>query len=110
MPKTHTVYDDPDTDRQFEVFQSEPKSVLWMAEEDGVVLGSCGVFPVCRFCVGFASKSGNDTQKWIYPFRRQIPATTKVVGIIECDSGGTQTRDTQNRNLMLYSTELRSQE
>ncbi len=45
MPKTHTVYDDPDTDRQFEVFQSEPKSVLWMAEEDGVVLGSCGVFP-----------------------------------------------------------------
>ena len=24
------------------------------------------------------------------------------------DSGGTQTRDTQNRNLMLYSTELRS--
>ena len=25
------------------------------------------------------------------------------------DSGGTQTRDTQNRNLMLYSTELRSQ-
>ena len=27
-----------------------------------------------------------------------------------CDSGGTQTRDTQNRNLMLYSTELRSRE
>ncbi len=26
-----------------------------------------------------------------------------------CDPGGTQTRDTQNRNLMLYSTELRSQ-
>jgi hypothetical protein len=24
-----------------------------------------------------------------------------------CDLGGTQTRDTQNRNLMLYSTELR---
>ena len=24
-----------------------------------------------------------------------------------CDPGGTQTRDTQNRNLMLYSTELR---
>ena len=29
--------------------------------------------------------------------------------VIDCsDSGGTQTRDTQNRNLMLYSTELRS--
>ncbi len=26
------------------------------------------------------------------------------------DSGGTQTRDTQNRNLVLYSTELRSRE
>lgn len=25
----------------------------------------------------------------------------------QCDPGGTQTRDTQNRNLMLYSTELR---
>lgn len=45
MPKVHTVYDDPDTDRQYEVFRDEPKSVLWVAEEDGVVLGSCGVFP-----------------------------------------------------------------
>lgn len=28
-------------------------------------------------------------------------------GAQPCDLGGTQTRDTQNRNLMLYSTELR---
>ena len=28
-------------------------------------------------------------------------------GAQTCDLGGTQTRDTQNRNLMLYSTELR---
>ncbi len=28
-------------------------------------------------------------------------------GAQPCDPGGTQTRDTQNRNLMLYSTELR---
>ena len=32
----------------------------------------------------------------------------KVLLHKKCDSGGTQTRDTQNRNLMLYSTELRS--
>lgn len=45
MPKTHTVYDDPDTDCQFELFRDEPQSVLWVAEDDGLVLGSCGVYP-----------------------------------------------------------------
>lgn len=45
MPKTHTVYDDPDTDRQYELFRDEPRSVLWVAEENGLVLGSCGVYP-----------------------------------------------------------------
>lgn len=45
MPKEHTVYDDPDTDRQYEVFQAEPKSVLWVAEDNGTVLGSCGAYP-----------------------------------------------------------------
>ena len=33
---------------------------------------------------------------------------SEIVFFLCCDSGGTQTRDTQNRNLMLYSTELRS--
>ncbi|HCN52735.1 MAG: GNAT family N-acetyltransferase [Prevotella sp.] len=45
MPKVHTVYDDPDTDRQYEVFRDEPSSVLWVVEEKGIVLGSCGVYP-----------------------------------------------------------------
>lgn len=45
MPKTHTVYDDPATDRQYELFSAEPKSVLWIAEENGEVMGSCGVYP-----------------------------------------------------------------
>lgn len=45
MPRRHTVYDDPATDRQYEVFAGEPRSVLWVAEEDGRVLGSCGVYP-----------------------------------------------------------------
>lgn len=45
MPKEHTVYDDPDTDRQYEIFDKEPQSVLWVAEENGIVLGSCGAYP-----------------------------------------------------------------
>lgn len=45
MPRTHTVYDDPATDRQYEVFRDEPRSALWVAEEDGEVVGSCGVYP-----------------------------------------------------------------
>lgn len=45
MPRVHTVYDDPDTDRQSELFACEPLSVLWVAEENGTVVGSCGVYP-----------------------------------------------------------------
>lgn len=45
MEKRHTVYDDPSTDCQYEVFQDEPKSVLWVAEDNGNLVGSCGVFP-----------------------------------------------------------------
>lgn len=45
MPKLHTVYDDPSTDHQYEVFRQEPLSVLWVAEEKGRVVGSCGVYP-----------------------------------------------------------------
>lgn len=45
MQKTHTVYDDPDTDRQYEVFRDQPRAQLWVAEEDGQVIGSCGVYP-----------------------------------------------------------------
>ncbi len=45
MPKEHTVYDDPDTDRQYEIFRNEPLSALWVAEENGIVVGSCGTYP-----------------------------------------------------------------
>lgn len=45
MNKTHTVYDDPDTDRQYEVFRDETRAELWVAEEYGKVVGSCGVYP-----------------------------------------------------------------
>lgn len=53
MPKTHTVYDDPDTDRQYEVFRDEPRSVLWVAEKDGVLLGMCGVYPTAGLPQGW---------------------------------------------------------
>ena len=39
-----TVYTDPETDRLFEVFRN-PGSVYWIAEEDGELLGGCGIFP-----------------------------------------------------------------
>jgi putative acetyltransferase len=39
-----TVYDDPTTDHLFELFQTE-KSSYWVAEENGQILGGCGVFP-----------------------------------------------------------------
>jgi putative acetyltransferase len=43
-PKHGTVYSDPTTDNLFELFKN-PKSILWVAELDGVVIGCCGVYP-----------------------------------------------------------------
>lgn len=39
-----TVYTDPTTDNLFELFQAE-KSTYWVAEENGKLLGGCGIFP-----------------------------------------------------------------
>ncbi len=39
-----TVYTDPDTDRLFEVFQ-HPKSAYWIAEDNGQIIGGCGIYP-----------------------------------------------------------------
>ncbi len=44
-PLTGTVYEDPTTDTLFELFDSEELATLYVAEEDGKVLGCCGVFP-----------------------------------------------------------------
>jgi putative acetyltransferase len=43
-PEEGTVFSDPTTDKLFEFFK-EPKSVLWVAELDHTVVGSCGVYP-----------------------------------------------------------------
>jgi putative acetyltransferase len=42
--KNGTVYTDPTTDDLFALFQT-PKSVLWVAEVDGNIVGCCGIFP-----------------------------------------------------------------
>jgi putative acetyltransferase len=39
-----TVYLDPTTDHLHELFQTE-NSVYWVAEENGVLLGGCGIYP-----------------------------------------------------------------
>jgi putative acetyltransferase len=43
--KCGTVYFDDTTDHLFELFQSTPLSVYFVAERDGVVIGGAGVFP-----------------------------------------------------------------
>lgn len=45
-PQQGTVYSDPTTDDLFSLFQQTPKSVLWVAESDGEVLGCCGLLPI----------------------------------------------------------------
>jgi len=44
IDKPGTVYTDPTTDTLFEVFQ-QAQSAYWLAEEDGVLLGGCGIYP-----------------------------------------------------------------
>ena len=39
-----TAYSDPTTDDLYSLFQTE-KSALFVAEEDGFILGCCGIFP-----------------------------------------------------------------
>ncbi|MFC0344543.1 GNAT family N-acetyltransferase [Epilithonimonas hispanica] len=39
-----TVYSDPTTDDLYSLFQTE-KSALFVAEENGLILGCCGIFP-----------------------------------------------------------------
>ena len=39
-----TVYTDPTTDNLYELFQDD-LSTYWIAEEDGVLLGGCGIYP-----------------------------------------------------------------
>lgn len=48
-----TVYTDPLTDTLYELFRTE-KSSYWIAEEDGEILGGCGVYPTPDLPDGYA--------------------------------------------------------
>jgi len=53
-PLTGTVYEDPTTDALFELFDPEKQGVLYVAEEEGNVLGCCGIFPTNGLEKGYA--------------------------------------------------------
>lgn len=53
LPKTNTVYDDSRTDSLFEQFKSNPGSRLWVAEDNGIVIGLCGMFPTEGLPIGW---------------------------------------------------------
>lgn len=44
VPKEGTAFTDPTTDDLYELFLT-PRSTYWVAEEDGIILGGCGIFP-----------------------------------------------------------------
>jgi len=44
IDKPGTVYTDPTTDHLSAVFKNE-QSAYWVAEEDGKLIGGCGIFP-----------------------------------------------------------------
>jgi putative acetyltransferase len=44
IDKPGTVYTDPTTDNLYELFQI-PKAIYWVAEENGKIVGGCGIYP-----------------------------------------------------------------
>ncbi|MDN3586336.1 GNAT family N-acetyltransferase [Pedobacter aquatilis] len=44
IDKPGTVYTDPTTDSLYELFQKDG-AVYWLAEENGIILGGCGIYP-----------------------------------------------------------------
>lgn len=52
IAKEGTVYSDPTTDDLFSLFNIEG-AVYWVAEEEGVLLGGCGIFPTTGLPQGY---------------------------------------------------------
>ncbi len=44
IDKPGTVYTDPTTDDLSTLFE-QPGSAYWIAEEDGAIIGGCGIYP-----------------------------------------------------------------
>ncbi|MEH6308023.1 GNAT family N-acetyltransferase [Olivibacter sp. CPCC 100613] len=53
IPQQGTVYTDPTTDNLYALFR-QPGSVYYVAEENGEVLGGCGIFPTANLPAGYA--------------------------------------------------------
>jgi putative acetyltransferase len=54
VPKVGTVYSDADTDRLYQLFVEAPNSCYFVAEEDGVLIGGCGIYPTPGLPTGYA--------------------------------------------------------
>lgn len=54
VPKQGTVYSDPTTDALFELFDRTSGSCYFIAEQDGVIQGGCGVYPTEGLPAGYA--------------------------------------------------------
>jgi putative acetyltransferase len=54
VPKRGTVYSDPDTDRLYQLFAEMPGSCYFVAEEDGGIIGGCGIYPTDGLPAGYA--------------------------------------------------------
>jgi putative acetyltransferase len=54
VPKVGTVYSDPDTDRLYQLFAEAPNSCYFVAEEEGILIGGCGVYPTPGLPNGYA--------------------------------------------------------
>jgi putative acetyltransferase len=53
IDKPGTVYTDPTTDNLYELFQI-PKAGYWVAEENGKIIGGCGIYPTTELPDGCA--------------------------------------------------------
>jgi putative acetyltransferase len=54
VPKQGTVYSDPTTDQLFELFNNARNSCYFIAEEDGGIIGGCGIYPTEGLPSGYA--------------------------------------------------------
>jgi len=55
IQKPGTVYFDPTTDNLYELFRT-PGSEYWIAEENGIIAGGCGVYPTPGLPEGCAER------------------------------------------------------
>lgn len=52
-PKTGTVYSDPTTDQLYDLFTNAKNAFCFVAEDQGEVLGCCGVYPTIGLPNGY---------------------------------------------------------